>query len=152
MISEPIGGIGEVKQTPPSWTLHLGNPYPHSRFEVIILKKIIFTILLFDWRIQHFLIYKIIIKLAHPIKLNPSWEEGRKRRVYWLEDGRATEGWTSGSLGLFILIGGKFFIWSLLLTSAQFYIPFASSMILEIKIVFLRRITFLQRSFIGIYN
>jgi len=51
-----------------------------------------------------------MIKLAHPIKLNPSWEGGRKWRVYWLQDGRTAEGWTSGNFGLFILNGGAFFI------------------------------------------
>jgi len=56
------------------------------------------------------------------------------------------------SSAVFILNGGTFFIWLVLLTSAQFYIPFASSMILEIEIVLLSSVIFLQRSFDEICN
>jgi hypothetical protein len=39
-----------------------------------------------------------------------------------------------------------------MIISAQFYIPFASSKIVEIEIVLLSLVTFLQRSFGGIYK
>ena len=83
------------------WSHQGENPDRHTRFQAIFLKKIIFTILFIDWQIQHFLIKNKSIRLAYPMKLNPSWEEGRKWRVYWLENGRATEEWTSGSFGFF---------------------------------------------------
>jgi len=51
----------------------------------------------------------------------------------------------------FILNGGTFFTRSCLSISAQFYIPFTPS-ILEIEEVLPSLVTFLQRSFDGIYN